>query len=310
MGASGTEREHRVRVDDGVRLLVLEHRAAQPHLRLPVVFLPGWVSHRTVWREFVARLACSATVFHVEGRDKDSAEIGSAPHPDMSIGRQAVDLACVVGDLGLGAGLFHLVGSSTGSAVILDYLICRRGPPRPAAAALMLPVGRFPIPAWAQPLLLLPHHVIAALKPAIKTYVRLALSDRRGPRTMLGYNFASIDRMEPRRTRLAARALLRYRLPAPGDLARVRVPTLVAEAGADRMHRSEVAAALSAGIASSQRVDVEESGRVHSAWMAELLLGFFARCEGAAATAAGASAGSPGPQSCRRAQSTPGCPAG
>ena len=62
--------ERRIRVDDGVGLLVMEHRPPRPHPLLPVVFVPGWGSHRSGWTDLVATLARSTTVFHVEGRDK------------------------------------------------------------------------------------------------------------------------------------------------------------------------------------------------------------------------------------------------
>ncbi len=270
-------------MDDGVGLLVTEHRTAAPLLRLPVVFLPGWVSHRSGWNDLVGRLARSAAVFYVESRDKESADLGltGSPdgrgrprNPDMGVGRQARDLAAVVRALGLGERGFFLVGSSTGSNVILEYL-AGEAAPRPAAAALMIPVRRFPIPGWAQPLLWLPHPLISALKPAIKAYISAALSDRSGERTMLRYNYDSIDRLEPRRTRLAARALLDYELPA--DLSRVAQPILVAAASADRMHRSDVAEEIASQVASCERIDVGESGRVHSAWMAEQLIAFLSR---------------------------------
>ena len=272
--------EHRIAVDDGVRLLVVEHKADSPCLRFPVVFVPGWVSHRSVWNELIGSLAGAARILHVEGRDKESADLSAARAADMSVARQARDLAAVVAALGLEAGRFHLVGSSTGSNVILDYLLSAPGagaPPAAAAAVLMIPVHHFPIPLWARPLLWLPHHVITALKPAIKHYIRLALVDRSGRRTMLGYNFASIDRLEPRRTRLTARALLGYTLPR--DLSRIRVPTLVAAARADPMHRGEVADAIAASVPSCELLDVGESGRVHSSWMAGRLLDFLGRAE-------------------------------
>ncbi len=272
-------------IDDGVTLLVIERVAARPSLRLPIVLLPGWLSLRSTWAEFSGRLVRSASVYHIEARDKASATLprGTIRDESMGVARQALDLGNVIEALGLGPRGFHLVGSSTGSNVILDYLgiaaRSKHGPPLPAAAVLMIPNRLFPIPGWARPLLWLPHQAVTALKPVIRLYIRLVLSDRAGERTMMRDVFASLDSLEPRRTRLVARALIGYAFPSPSELSGIAVPTLVATASLDRMHDDTIAAEIASRIGPCEQIDVGESGNVHSTRMADQAIEFLARHE-------------------------------
>ncbi len=284
--AGAGESARRVSVDDGATLLVVEQVAARPSLRLPIVLVPGWLSLRSTWAEFSGRLVRSATVYHIEARDKASATLppGAIRDESMGVTRQARDLADVIEALGLGPRRFHLIGSSTGSNVILDYLgIAARanpGPPLPAGAVLMIPNRRFPIPGWARPLLRLPHEAVTALKPVIRLYIRLVLSDRAGERAMMRDVFASLDFLEPRRTRLVARALIGYAFPSPSKLSGIAVPTLVATASLDRMHDDTIAAEIASRVGPCEQIDVGESGNVHSTRMADRAIEFLARHEG------------------------------
>ena len=266
--------ERLIEASPGIRLRVLEwpDPPAGASLELPVLFLPGWISHLDGWTGLISGLTAVCKLYCLETRDKASA--GLAGRVSFAIQEQATDLEPVARALGLAPRRFHVAGSSTGANILLHYLLSGRHPPR--SAALMLPMRAYRFPARGIPYLYVPHQVGHLLRPLIKAYIRRFRSDPSGRRSMLEYNFHSIDQMDLRRAQRSARDLQRYRFPAP--VPRVDARCLVVRAPRDRMHAADVAEELAVSLGAELR-DVGESGMVHSAAMAGELETFFARRE-------------------------------
>lgn len=266
---------------DGVELQVLHYPRPEEEARSrpvspqilpdPIVFVPGWISDPGIWKRLIGGLVREAELFHVQPRDKPSATLPR--RCGFSMARHAADLEAVLETLGLRTQRFHLVGSSTGANIILEHQV--RYARTPAAAALMLPMRRYRFPLWGRPFLYLPWQLYGLLKPAIRLHLRLFESDRGGDREMLEANYYSMERIEPRRAQLSARALQRYSFPEAA--CGIQPPVLVAGASLDRMHDPTLASGLARALPKGHYLEVGESGRIHSAWMAERLLSFFRR---------------------------------
>jgi pimeloyl-ACP methyl ester carboxylesterase len=186
----------------------------------------------------------------------------------------ASDLQAVLRALALETREFLVVGSSTGSNIVIEHLV--RGGRTPAALALMLPMRRYVFPLWGVPFLYLPHRLFSILKPAIKLHLRLFESDRSADRSMLTRNYYSLERLEPARAQLSARALRRYRFP--GELQRLSMPTLIAGAKLDRMHEPGLAQELARRLPQGRALDMGVSGMAHTRWMGRQILEFFRTC--------------------------------
>ena len=233
------------------------------------MFLPGWISHEDIWRELIDELSTAAPVYHLEPRDKPSAILPN--RCGFTMGDHARDLQQVLSSLRLSDGEFFMVGSSTGSNIIIEHLT--RGGIAPAALALMLPMRRYVFPAWGFPFMFLPYQLYHVLKPAIRLHLRLCESDRSTDRTMLERNYYSLERLEPKRAQRSARALRLYRFPE--DLSRISMPALVVGADRDRMHEPGLAAEMARSLPRGVELEMGVSGRAHTAWMAKKILEFF-----------------------------------
>ena len=143
-------------------------------LTLPIVFIPGWISHLRSWFNFLPVLAQNADVYYFETREKPGSQINNNIYRQkgsFTIERHSEDLALLIRHLGFKNGNFYLAGPSIGANIILRYL--SKGNIFPKAAAMLLPNPNFKIPLWGIPFLYLPSWFYYIIKPLIKSYLHL-----------------------------------------------------------------------------------------------------------------------------------------
>ncbi|MCC6640786.1 MAG: alpha/beta fold hydrolase [Deltaproteobacteria bacterium] len=242
--ALGERRE----VAPGVALEVRE-RGAGPL----VLLLPGFGSDLSTFARLLPALSRDHHVVAVNLRG-----VGLSDAP----GEGPLDLSMFVEDVAaLAVGGAHVVGASLGAAVAIGLALAH--PELVRSLALLTPLSspdgrlRAVVDAWARlAARLTPEELGCALVPWLFSSRHLE-DDARRERALKG--FAEVAARVPSDTvRRMAEGLRSFGGFANADLARVRVPTLVVEAGEDLLTPN--AGSLAGSIAGAQHVRVAGSG--------------------------------------------------
>jgi pimeloyl-ACP methyl ester carboxylesterase len=265
--------EHRVPVEDGVVLRVLEWIPEQPNETEPLFFVAGWISLVRGWRPLLEALVATRRVVYVETREKSSAMID----PDLlrvesfNIPRLAEDLVAVAKQFDLADGSAVLFGSSMGSNAILEALKEERLPAR--AAFLIGPNAEFRFPGWGRVAVrIIPPAVIERLKGFVIWYLRrFRVNEREDPEQMARYR-RTVRSADPLRLKLAALAVLDYSA-LPG-LETVSTPVAVAYAASDTLHGEDEVRRIVDAMPRGSAVVCPSNTYMHTADVLEDLEGF------------------------------------
>jgi pimeloyl-ACP methyl ester carboxylesterase len=226
--------ERRLTVEEGVRLRLFEWCPENDNGSEPILFVAGWISLVTGWVSLLERLVQTRSVYYLETREKESAEISPRlmQPSSFSVFRLAEDLVEVSNQLDLDCDRTVLFGSSMGSNAILEAL---KGDQLTAKAAFIVgPNAEFHFPWWGRPLVHLPPWVYSAAKPFVLWYLRtFRVNAREDPEQMARY-VRTIRAADPERIMLSARAVIDYE--AMTGLDTISSPVAVAYAASDRLH--------------------------------------------------------------------------
>lgn len=235
--------EHRITVEDGVSLRILEWMPGCDNGGPPVYFVAGWISLVEGWRPLLEEMVARRRVVYIETREKASAEIAAARLEvgNFTIQRLADDLAAVAAHFGLDDGEAVLFGSSMGSNAILEVL--KNDRLRARAAFLIGPNAQFRFPPWGR---LAVRLVSPALVEKLKGFViwylrRFRVNSREDPAQMARYQ-RTVRSADPLRLKLSALAVLDYSA-LPG-LETISTPVAVAYAASDVLHGEEEARSI------------------------------------------------------------------
>jgi pimeloyl-ACP methyl ester carboxylesterase len=219
---------------------------------LPVLFLPGWGGIIEGFDEVIEAVEDDVDLYYLETREKETSRL--APEAGFTMADYAADVAAAVGELGLDARGYVLMGSSFGASVALQALA---PPPAgadlcPAATVLFEPMPKL----WMSALLVRvlaavePLGLIAVLKPLL-TGVVLA-----GMRQPVQRRRAAlvIRRADTAKWRKAALAMLRWRIfDITGG---IKKPVAVIRATGDRFHEESVYPAIAAALPRGELFDI------------------------------------------------------
>jgi len=272
-----TEHENEKALSDMSGNASYQRRTAD-RLNLPIVFIPGWISHLKGWLKFLPALTQNADVYYLETREKPGSQLDDSIYRQkgsFSIENHAEDIESLIKQLGLKNGEFYLAGPSMGANIILQYLM--QGNTLPRAAAVLLPNLNFKIPVWGIPFLYFPASVFYIIKPVIKSYLYIFKSDKDKEKSMLHYIFFGLDAAEPKRLQASAKDMQGYRLP--DTLCEIKTPCLLVGSRLDRMHLSSVVKDLSDKISNSEYMEIAASGETHTIMMAQKILDYFKNYE-------------------------------
>jgi pimeloyl-ACP methyl ester carboxylesterase len=226
--------ERRLTVEEGVRLRLFEWCPENDNGSEPILFVAGWISLVTGWVSLLEGLVQTRSVYYLETREKESAEISPRlmQPSSFSVFRLAEDLVEVSNQLDLDCDRTVLFGSSMGSNAILEAL---KGDQLTAKAAFIVgPNAEFHFPWWGRPLVHLPPWVYSAAKPFVLWYLRtFRVNAREDPEQMARY-VRTIRAADPERIMLSARAVIDYE--AMTGLDTISSPVAVAYAASDRLH--------------------------------------------------------------------------
>jgi pimeloyl-ACP methyl ester carboxylesterase len=270
LSAPGTLiREELIPVDANVQLRVTTFSPLEPRNRPAVLFVSGWISVITSWREALREMTRDFTIHYVETREKSSAQVKSKTDYSVeSIGR---DLVALVHHFRLESGNYILFGSSLGATAMLD---CYRFlDVKPHCLVLVGVNAEFRAPRVGLALVrLYPPAIYLAIKPIIKWYLKTFRVSRDGGAAQAAKYAQNLDLAEPYRLKKAMLALADYQVW--DRLKEITVPALVVGASGDLLHDPGNIRNIVSLLDDCVYLDLESNERTHSAEVVEELRRF------------------------------------
>ena len=256
---------HRVEVDEGVRLTVLEW---QPDTGAePLVFVAGWISIIDGWRPLLEVLVRRRPVIYLETREKRSAVLDRRRlrPEDFAIARLGDDLAVVCDRLEIDPERRVFFASSMGSNAVLEA--CKHGRLEGRGAFLIGPNVEFRFPGWGKALTYMPASIYHLARPFMLWYLeRFRVNATEDPAQTARYR-RTLAAAHPGRLKLSARSVLGYSL-LPG-LETVELPVAVASAPSDTLHEGHEVERIVDALPRGRVVECPSNTYMHTAAVAE-----------------------------------------
>ncbi|MDD5475392.1 MAG: alpha/beta fold hydrolase [Syntrophales bacterium] len=219
---------------DGIRLRVIDFiPPSENALKPSIVFVAGWISMISAWKEVLKVLTPRFRTLYIETREKRSAGIDWSNSPDFSIYRMTLDLGEIIEERIPPDRPFCIAGSSLGSTVILEYLAL--GSRSPLLAIVIAPNAEFKIPSWFYTVArFIPTATYGAVKELIKWHLRKHRIDSKKEKEQVEKYERSLDWADPRRLKAGALTMKGYSLWPKLPL--IKAPVIIIGAESDTLH--------------------------------------------------------------------------
>jgi len=262
--------EYFVKVSDGVELKIIDFipETDAPEKSL-IVFVAGWISLVSGWKDVLKRLTASHRTLYIETREKKSARLPENKNLDFSIQRMSLDIEEVLKGIIPTERTFFMTGSSLGSTVVLDYM--SRNFRQPDKAMLIAPVSDFPFPLWLLFIIrFIPAGFYSVVRPILKWYLRnIRLDKKKEPEQVKKYE-GTIDAAEPARLKANAFAIKDYSLWDRLD--KIKSPVTIIGAETDTHHGYDVLKKMVSMMPDAGFKLMESNKATHSEKAADLIL--------------------------------------
>ncbi len=252
-------------VDHDVILQAYRFEPPQPS-NMTVYFVPGWISRMAGWKTVLREMTKRWSVFYLETREKNSAEIDDS----ASFGADALaqDLIQISEQMKLDPEKTLWFGSSLGATAILEVMHHLKKPP--FALGLVGPNAEFRIPLWGKALIAcFPTGLYAGFKPFVKWYLRTFRLDVEHDRAQYEKYSVALDEANPTRLKRGARELGRYtvwdRLPD------ISIPVLIFGGANDVMHEPGNLKIMESMLPNARYIDMGTNSDTHSEAMVQKL---------------------------------------
>ncbi|MHA1912348.1 MAG: alpha/beta fold hydrolase [Candidatus Kariarchaeaceae archaeon] len=265
-------------VADNVALKVLEV-APQEEKGAPIIFVAGWASNIFGWIPVLDIIVKHHRLFYLEFRDKPSSKLGiiKPTTNDFKIDRSIEDLQVIVKKLNLEGKKFHVMSSSLGSNIILDYLSRDEVSPslKPYSAMVIGPVPHLEFRAWRKALIRIPRPLMNTAKKFVKWYMKNFMISSKEPEQLEKYS-RNLDEADPLRIRLSAIAIDNMGGFILVHLAKkVTVKTIVVGASLDLLHPVNEIEQLAKIMPNAEYLDLGTNKRTHDTIMGEIAHKYF-----------------------------------
>ncbi|MCK4641032.1 MAG: alpha/beta hydrolase [Candidatus Marinimicrobia bacterium] len=257
-----TCRVRNVPVNKNVTLKIISFSPRKVAENPVIIFVPGWISLMSGWKEVLIEMSRDFTIHYVETREKISSTVSGKVH--YQVEDFARDISSLVDFFRLKDRDFILYGSSLGSTTIVDS--CRFLTRQPLCMVLIGVNAVFYIPKfWQCVMRLFPPRLYLVFKPIIKWYLRNFRLDVQSDQAQYEKYCLNIDTADPWKLKKAALAFVRYaiwdRLPD------IKIPALLISASKDEIHDLQNIRRISALMSNSTNIDLETNSNTHSAAM-------------------------------------------
>ncbi|MCG3218262.1 MAG: alpha/beta hydrolase, partial [Candidatus Heimdallarchaeota archaeon] len=179
-------------VADNVALKVLEVAPEEEEKGAPIIFIAGWASNIFGWIPVLVEIVKHHRLFYLEFRDKLSSKIGiqKPTTDDFKVDRSIEDLQVIIKKLNLEGKKFHVMGSSLGSNIALDYLSREEIDPslKPYSTMVIGPVPHMEFRAWRKMLIRTPRPLMNTAKKFVKWYMRNFMLSSKEPEQFEKYS--------------------------------------------------------------------------------------------------------------------------
>lgn len=252
-------KESYLKVDSQVALRLITFTPKTETQRLPVLFIPGWVSLIKGWQIVLREMTRDFTVYYLETREKVSSVVSG--RVDYSVATIGNDILRAIELLSLPSKGYILFGSSLGATAILEC--CQQAGQEPLCLVLVGPNALFQIPLWGQGIIFLfPPRLYLIIKPVVKWYLKHFRLDVESDRAQYEKYCRALDAADPWKLKAAALAFRNYtvwdRLPG------ISTPTLIIGASKDVMHVPENLEKMVSILPKGTYLDLETNSQTHS----------------------------------------------
>lgn len=249
----------RLVVAEGVDLQLYVFKPPQEYGNPPILFIPGWISQMSGWKDVLLELTKRYQVYYLETREKVSAKLTGKQEQGIAFYRQDIISACE--KLGLFEREYILLGSSLGATAILDadqYL--RR---KPKAMILIGPNAEFRIPWWGVIIIkLLYPGVFVLVKWFLKFYLKNFRLNADTDMAQYRKYMKAIDLAEPFRLKKAALALRNYKVWDILD--KIHTQVLVVGGTEDKLHEPQNMMLIIEKLPNVKMLDMKTNSNTHS----------------------------------------------
>ncbi len=265
--ASNTKiKEEIIAVSENVSLRVITFTPAVENNNHNVVFIPGWISLITGWREVLLEMTKDFTVYYVETREKISSIITGIT--DFSVETIGKDIVSIITKLGLQDKGYILFGSSLGATAILDC--CKSLEVNPLCLILVGPNAVFRIPYYGKILIkIFRPSWYNFVKPYIKWYLKTFRLDAKSDYEQYEKYCGVLDSADPWKLKKAALAVSKYEVW--NKLEEIEYPTLVIGASKDKLHEPENLKKIVSMTRNTEYLDMETNKNAHSKKIVEAI---------------------------------------
>jgi pimeloyl-ACP methyl ester carboxylesterase len=262
-------REFYVQTMPQVALRAIEFTPSSPGNFPVVVFVAGWVTQISAWKEVLQEMTRDFRVIYLETREKISSRIQGRVKFDVeSIGK---DIVVVVDHLELAEQSFLLFGSSLGATAIAD---CVRFLNRqPLCLVLVGPNAHFRVPRlgkWG----VTPFYpgLYLLIKPIVKWYLRTFRLDVKHDYAQYEKYCQALDAADPFKLKPALLALSTYEIWP--YLSHIKCSSLIFGAEMDKLHEPENLYKIVSSLPNCQYIDLHTNQGTHSREVVEHLRKF------------------------------------
>jgi len=233
-----------------------------------IVFVAGWISLISGWKDVLSILAPKYRILYVETREKRSAKFPDMETTDLSIEQMSRDIDVLVDDIIPIGQPFYFAGSSMGATVILDYLAIKKR--HPVNSFLISPICDFPFPGWILFIIkFFPAMLYTVIRPVLKTYLSYFRLDNKNEPDQVKKYCGTIDAAEPVRLKANAYAIRNYSLWE--KLSDIKSPVVIIGAKTDNLHGIDIMEKMVKIMPLSRLEMMESNKETHSAKVGEFI---------------------------------------
>ena len=251
--------EKMVPVNEHVKLRLISFKAAQKNSNPPVVFVPGWISMMSGWKNVLQEMTKDFDVYYLETREKISSQVsGKVQYGAEDIGADILD---VINQFGLKDKGYILFGSSLGATAILD---CHRSlVQKPKCMVLIGPNAVFRVPKMGMFVIYLtwPRFYLM-IRPVVKWYLRNFRLDVKSDYEQYAKYSNALDAADPWKLKRGAIKLSKYQVWDLLDC--IETPTLVVGASKDVLHEPQNLLMMVDKMPNATYLDMETNANTHS----------------------------------------------
>jgi len=251
--------EEMISVSENVSLRLITFTPAKTTDNPPVLFVAGWISLISGWKEILKEMTRDFKVYYIETREKISSRVhGKENFGVEDIGKDLVDLVSL---LKFSSKNYFMLGSSLGATTILDCSQHLKIPPK--CLVLIGPNAVFRVPRFGKAIVtIFWPRLYFFIRPLVKFYLKNFRLDVKSDYAQYEKYCTALDIADPWKLKNAVMRLWNYEVW--DILGKISFPTLIVGASRDDLHEPENLKRMVSMMPQATYVDLETNKGTHS----------------------------------------------